>query len=137
VSELETKLDQVHAAFLEQRNLAEETKGSLVSEQLELQSKTMEGDMLRREGVSQEQELRNLREAWNERESRISRLEEQRLRIPFSDHLRRLRPPCVVLSCTPWTKIVSFEIPPSIDHHNPSPSSLFDHPIHDSYSSHP
>lgn len=75
---LEEKLDDVHASFVEQRNLAEDTKKTLISEQLELGKKTKECDLLRRESVAQESELRKLREAWNERESRISRLEEQR-----------------------------------------------------------
>merc|ERR1711924_517495 len=78
VSELKAKLDDVHASFVEQRNLADSTKKTLVSEQLELGKKTKECDLLRRESVTQEAELRKLREAWNERESRISRLEEQR-----------------------------------------------------------
>lgn len=78
VKTLEAKLDEVHASFVEQRNLAEDTKQTLVSEQLELGKKTKESDLLRRESVTQEAELRKLREAWNERESRIARLEEQR-----------------------------------------------------------
>merc|ERR1712178_472337 len=78
VKTLEAKLDDTHASFVEQRNLAEDTKQTLVSEQLELGKKTKESDLLRRESVTQEAELRKLREAWNERESRIARLEEQR-----------------------------------------------------------
>ena len=75
---LEAKLEDVHSSFLEQRNLAEGTKATLISEQVELGRKTKEADLLRRESVTQESELRKLREAWNEREARVSRLEEQR-----------------------------------------------------------
>jgi chromosome segregation ATPase len=78
VASLEEKLNDVHASFVEQRNLAEDTKQTLVTEQLELGKKTKESDLLRRESVSQENELRKLREAWNEREARVARLEEQR-----------------------------------------------------------
>merc|ERR1712046_4593 len=78
VKTLEAKLDDTHASFVEQRNLAEDTKKTLISEQLELGKKTKESDLLRREAVGQEVELRKLREAWNDRESRIARLEEQR-----------------------------------------------------------
>jgi len=75
---LEEKLTEVHQTFLETRSMAEDTKASLISEQFELGKKTKEGDMLRRETMSQETELRKLREAWNEREVRLQRLEEQR-----------------------------------------------------------
>jgi len=75
---LEAKLGEVHSSFLEQRDLAEDAKQTLISEQLELGKKSKETDLLRRESVSQETELRKLREAWNERESRLARLEEQR-----------------------------------------------------------
>jgi chromosome segregation ATPase len=78
VKRLEAKVDAVHASFKEQRDLAENTKQTLVSEQLELGKKTRESDLLRRESVTHESELRKLREAWNERESRVSRLEQQR-----------------------------------------------------------
>lgn len=78
VKNLEAKLEDVHSSFLEQRNLAEGTKATLISEQVELGRKTKEADLLRRESVTQESELRKLREAWNEREARVSRLEEQR-----------------------------------------------------------
>jgi len=78
VASLEHKLGDTHAAFVEQRNLAEETKTTLISEQLQLGRKTKETEILRREAVQQEAELRKLREAWNEREARVARLEEQR-----------------------------------------------------------
>jgi len=77
-STLETKLEEVHKTFLHQRTLAEETKQTLISEQLELGKKTKESDLLRRETMSQETELRKLRDAWNERESRLQRVEGQR-----------------------------------------------------------
>jgi chromosome segregation ATPase len=80
---LEQKLEDVHNTFLHQRTLAEETKHTLISEQLELGKKTKESDLLRREAMSQETELRKLREAWNQREARLQRLEEQRL---FYEH---------------------------------------------------
>jgi hypothetical protein len=76
--QLKAKLEQTHSSFLQQRDLAAETKQMLISEQLEMSKKTQEAGLLRRESVAQETELRKLREAWNERESRMSRLEEQR-----------------------------------------------------------
>jgi len=75
---LEEKLKEVHHTFLQQRTLAEETKDTLIAEQLALGKKTKESDLLRRESMSQSEELRNLRDAWNEREVRLQRLEEQR-----------------------------------------------------------
>jgi len=78
VQALQGQLNEVHESFLQQRNLADGTKKTLVSEQIELGKKTKESDLLRRENVSQEVELRALRESWDERESRIGRLEEQR-----------------------------------------------------------
>jgi len=77
-AQMKDKLEQTHASFLQQRDLAAETKQMLISEQLEMSKKTQEAGLLRRESVSQETELRKLREAWNEREARMSRLEEQR-----------------------------------------------------------
>jgi Ca2+-binding EF-hand superfamily protein len=75
---LESKLGEVHSSFLESRDLAEATKQSLIAEQLELGKKTKESELLRRETMVQESELRKLREAWNDREARLERLEEQR-----------------------------------------------------------
>merc|ERR1719473_1047321 len=75
---LEEKLDAMHKTFLEQRALADDTKQTLISEQMELGKKTKESDLLRRESMSNETELRKLRDAWNEREVRLLRLEEQR-----------------------------------------------------------
>jgi len=43
-----------------------------------LGKKTKESELLRRETMVQESELRKLREAWNDREARLERLEEQR-----------------------------------------------------------
>jgi len=77
-TELKKKLEQTHSSFVQQRDLASETKQMLISEQLEMSKKTQEAGLLRRESVAQETELRKLREAWNEREARMSRLEEQR-----------------------------------------------------------
>lgn len=75
---LDEKLAEVHQTFLQQRLLAEDTKQNLIAEQLELGKKSKETDLLRRESMAQENELRKLREAWNEREARLERLEEQR-----------------------------------------------------------
>merc|ERR1719506_865898 len=76
--QLAAKLEATHSSFLQQRDLAAETKQMLIAEQLEMSKKTQEAGLLRRESVGQETELRELREAWNEREARMSRLEEQR-----------------------------------------------------------
>lgn len=76
--ELQAKWEETHSSFLQQRDLAAETKAMLIAEQLEMSKKTQESGLLRRESVAQETELRKLREAWNEREARMSRLEEQR-----------------------------------------------------------
>jgi len=72
------KMGETHASFLQQRDLAAETKQMLIAEQLEMSKKTQESGLLRRESVAQEQELRKLRDAWNTREARMKRLEEQR-----------------------------------------------------------
>jgi Ca2+-binding EF-hand superfamily protein len=76
---LEERLEETHNTYLQQRSLAEDTKQTLIMEQLELGKKTKESDLLRRESASQETELRQLREAWNQREVRLQRLEEQRM----------------------------------------------------------
>eukprot|EP00656_Telonema_subtile_P049207 TRINITY_DN605_c0_g1_i1.p1 TRINITY_DN605_c0_g1~~TRINITY_DN605_c0_g1_i1.p1 ORF type:complete len:906 (+),score=358.01 TRINITY_DN605_c0_g1_i1:120-2837(+) len=76
--ELQSKWNETHANFLQQRDLAQETKQMLIAEQLEMNKKTQEANLLRRESVDQENELRKLRDAWNEREARMARLEEQR-----------------------------------------------------------
>lgn len=75
---LDDKLRTTHHNFVDQRNLAEDTKQTLISEQIELGKKSKESMLLRRESMTQESELRQLREAWNEREARLQRLEEQR-----------------------------------------------------------
>jgi Ca2+-binding EF-hand superfamily protein len=76
--QLQQKLEETHQSFLQQRDLAAESKQMLIAEQLEMSKKTQEAGLLRRESVSQEQELRKLRDAWNTREARMKRLEEQR-----------------------------------------------------------
>jgi len=76
--EMQSKWEGAHSSFLQQRDLAAETKTMLIQEQLEMSKKTQEAGLLRRESVAQETELRKLREAWNDREARMSRLEEQR-----------------------------------------------------------
>jgi len=76
--QMQSKLEETHASFLQQRDLAAETKQMLIAEQLEMSKKTQEAGLLRRESVAQEQELRKLRDAWNTREARMKRLEEQR-----------------------------------------------------------
>jgi len=76
--QLQQKLEETHASFLQQRDLSAETKQMLIAEQLEMSKKTQEAGLLRRESVAQEQELRKLRDAWNTREARMKRLEEQR-----------------------------------------------------------
>eukprot|EP00658_Telonema_sp_P-2_P014999 TRINITY_DN15730_c0_g4_i3.p1 TRINITY_DN15730_c0_g4~~TRINITY_DN15730_c0_g4_i3.p1 ORF type:complete len:331 (+),score=121.91 TRINITY_DN15730_c0_g4_i3:85-1077(+) len=76
--QLQEKLDTTHASFVMHRDLASETKDMLIAEQMEMSKKTQEAELLRRESMAQESELRKLRDAWNEREARMSRLEEQR-----------------------------------------------------------
>jgi len=78
VSSLEDKLRETHEGFLSQRNFASETKDTLVSEQMQLERKSRESDVLRRESIGQLIELKELRDAWDEREARMDYLQEQR-----------------------------------------------------------
>ena len=51
---------------------------TLVSEQLQLDRKSKESELLRRESLSQQMELKRIREEWDEREARMLYLQEQR-----------------------------------------------------------
>merc|ERR1711998_34902 len=78
VAKLQAKLTETHDSFLTQRDFAAETKETLVAEQMELGKKTQESDLLRREALSLQIELKQLRADWDEREARMLYLEEQR-----------------------------------------------------------